>query len=79
MKEHPDAELLIHPECGCLTPYLDRVARNGGDSKDVLKVASTEGMIKLAGTSPSKKFVVATEIGILHRLKGKSRKGVFAD
>ena len=84
MKEHPDAELLIHPECGCLTPYLDRVARNASDSKnggtgngargtgatkDVLKVASTEGMLKLANSSPTKKFVVATEIGILHRLK----------
>jgi quinolinate synthase len=69
VKEHPDAELLIHPECGCLTPYLDRVARQGKDTKDVLKVASTEGMIKLASTSPSKKFVVATEIGILHRLQ----------
>ncbi|MBP9091923.1 quinolinate synthase NadA [bacterium] len=84
MKEHPDAELLIHPECGCLTPYLDRVARNALDSKDVagkdgatvnsagqdvLKVASTEGMLKLAHSSPTKKFVVATEIGILHRLK----------
>ncbi len=69
MKEHPDAELLIHPECGCLTPYLDRVARQGGDNKDVLKVASTEGMLKLASSSESKKFVVATEIGILHRMK----------
>ena len=60
MKEHPDAELLIHPECGCLTPYLDRVARNGADSKDVLKVASTEGMLKLATSSQSKKFVAFT-------------------
>jgi quinolinate synthase len=67
LKEHPDAELLIHPECGCLTPYLDRVVRNGDN--DVLKVASTEGMITRANTSSSKKFVVATEIGILHRLQ----------
>ncbi len=67
MKEHPDAELLIHPECGCLTPYLDRVVRNNGS--DVLKVASTEGMINRAGTSPANKFVVATEVGILHRLR----------
>ncbi len=81
MKEHPDAELLIHPECGCLTPYLDRVARNVGDSaaagKDVLKVASTEGMINLAKSSSSKKFVVATEIGILHRLKKENPEKEF--
>lgn len=67
MKEHPEAELLIHPECGCLTPYLDRVARQ--DKGDQLKVASTEGMIVRACQSPAKQFVVATEEGILHRLK----------
>ena len=33
LKEHPDAELLIHPECGCLTPYLDRVIRNGDNRR----------------------------------------------
>jgi quinolinate synthase len=65
MQEHPKAELLIHPECGCLTPYLDRAARNNS----VLKVASTEGMIKQAEASNASEFVVATEIGILHRLK----------
>lgn len=67
MKEHPDAELLIHPECGCLTPYLDKVVRENGSSN--LKVASTEGMITRACQSPAKKFIVATEVGILHRLK----------
>lgn len=77
IKEHPDAELLIHPECGCLTPYLDRVVRNGGDSKDVLKVASTEGMIQQANKSTSKKFVVATEIGILHRLQKENPEKEF--
>lgn len=77
IKEHPDAELLIHPECGCLTPYLDRVVRNGGDSKDVLKVASTEGMIQQAHKSSSKKFVVATEIGILHRLQKENPEKEF--
>jgi quinolinate synthase len=75
LKEHPDAELLIHPECGCLTPYLDRVVRNGNN--DVLKVASTEGMITRASTSTSKKFVVATEIGILHRLKKENPEKEF--
>ena len=68
MVEHPDAELLIHPECGCLTPYLDRVARGGGEAGP-LKVASTEKMIKQASESSANKFVVATEIGILHRLR----------
>jgi quinolinate synthase len=67
MSEHPDAELLIHPECGCLTPYLDRVVR--ASDGDPIKIASTEGMIKRACQSSASKFVVATEIGILHRLQ----------
>ncbi len=75
MKQHPEAELLIHPECGCLTPYLDRVARQ--DKGDQLKVASTEGMIVRACQSPAKQFVVATEEGILHRLKKENPEKEF--
>ena len=75
MKEHPEAELLIHPECGCLTPYLDRVIRQNGCSN--LKVRSTEGMIQQAVTSPAKEFVVATEIGILHRLTKQNPDKTF--
>lgn len=68
--EHPQAELLIHPECGCLTPYLDRVVRQNGGCD--LKVRSTEGMIKQAAASAADEFVVATEIGILHRLRNEN-------
>lgn len=75
LKEHPQAELLIHPECGCLTPYLDRVVRQNGCCR--LKVASTEGMIRRAGESPAREFVVATELGILHRLKKENPDKVF--
>ncbi len=75
LQQHPDAELLIHPECGCLTPYLDKVARGGGDPR--LKVASTENMIKQATESSSNKFVVATEIGILHRLQKQNPEKEF--
>lgn len=75
MKEYPQAELLIHPECGCLTPYLDRVARQ--EKSDQLKVASTEGMIVRACQSPAKQFVVATEEGILHRLKKQNPEKEF--
>lgn len=75
MKEHPKAELLIHPECGCLTPYLDRVIRQNGSS--ALKVRSTEGMIQQAVNSPANEFVVATEIGILHRLQKQNPEKKF--
>ena len=49
------------------TPYLDRVAQM--NAADPLKVASTEGMIQRATNSPANKFIVGTEIGILHRLQ----------
>ncbi|HEY9792030.1 MAG TPA: quinolinate synthase NadA [Candidatus Obscuribacterales bacterium] len=75
IQAHPQAELLIHPECGCLTPYLDRVVRQNGNSQ--LKVKSTEGMIQQAVNSPSKEFVVATEIGILHRLRKANPEKTF--
>ncbi len=75
-EEHPKAELLIHPECGCLTPYLDRVVRSEGTT-DNLKVTSTEGMIRRASESQASEFVVATEIGILHRLKKENPDKTF--
>jgi quinolinate synthase len=67
LKEYPQAELLIHPECGCLTPYLDSLVRSNEPSS--IKIASTEGMIKRASASTNSQFVVATEVGILHRLR----------
>lgn len=73
--EYPNAELLIHPECGCLTPYLDRVVRQNGCCS--LKVTSTEGMINRAKESDAHEFVVATEIGILHRLKKENPQKTF--
>ncbi len=72
---HPNAELLIHPECGCLTPYLDRVVRQNGNS--ALKVRSTEGMINQVRESKANEFVVATEIGILHRLQKENPEKTF--
>ena len=67
LKQYPDAQLLIHPECGCLTPYLDKIASSPNTS--AIKIASTEGMIRQASESPARQFVVATEEGILHRLR----------
>ena len=64
--EHPDAELLIHPECGCTTP-IQYLASEGKILAPV-KVVSTEGMVKEALSSTRSEFIVATEIGILHRM-----------
>jgi len=59
--EAPDAELLVHPECGCASQCM----AFGNDRTHIL---STEGMINFAKASPKNRFLVATETGILHRL-----------
>ena len=65
---HPGAEFLIHPECGCATPVVEAVSAGAIDAADV-HILSTEGMIRRPGESPADEFIVATELGILHRLR----------
>jgi quinolinate synthase len=67
-RAHPDAELLIHPECGCTTSTLYR-ASSGDLGGTTTVVTSTEGMMHRAVESPASTFIVATEVGILHRLE----------
>jgi quinolinate synthase len=65
--EHPDAELLIHPECGCTTSTVYRMSQ--GDLRGTSTVVtSTEGMVQRAVESPASTFIVATEVGVLHRM-----------
>ncbi|HWE64897.1 MAG TPA: quinolinate synthase NadA [Chloroflexota bacterium] len=67
LAEHPDAELLIHPECGCTSRFVHAQQRGGLDAART-HVLSTEGMITHARTSHATTMVVATENGLLHRL-----------
>jgi len=63
-----DAEFVIHPECGCTTPFMYDVADGSFDDKKV-SILSTDGMLKYVNESKSKNFVVATETGILYRMR----------
>jgi quinolinate synthase len=65
---HPDAEFLIHPECGCSTSVLEAMSAGDVDPEGV-QILSTEGMIRRPAQSPADEFIVATEVGILHRLR----------
>ena len=65
---HPDAEFLIHPECGCSTSVLEAMSAGDIDPAGV-QILSTEGMIKRPALSDADEYIVATEIGILHRLR----------
>jgi len=66
-EKYPDAEFLIHPECGCSSSCMLKSAVYE-DCKN-LKIFSTEGMIDFVNKSDAKDFVIATETGIIHRLK----------
>ena len=63
-----DAEFVIHPECSCTTPMMYDVA-NGSYSSNQVQILSTEGMMNHVKSSKSNEFVVATETGILYRMK----------
>ncbi len=56
-RENPDAEVIVHPEA---RPEVVKMAD---------RVFSTYGMIKYVGESPSRKFIVVTEEGLLERLR----------
>ena len=66
----PDAELLVHPECGCASQCM----AFGNDRTHIL---STEGMVRFARSSPKQRFLVATETGILHRLSKEAPEKTF--
>jgi quinolinate synthase len=76
---HPDADFLIHPECGCSTSIMEYVAA-GDVSSEGVHMLSTGGMLKYAeqaerrsaqrpGASARREAVVATEIGMLYPLQ----------
>ncbi len=73
---HPGAEFLVHPECGCTTSVLEAISA-GDVAPDGLEILSTEGMIRRPAQSSAREFVVATEVGILHRLRRENPTKTF--
>jgi len=67
---HPDADFLIHPECGCSTSVMEYVA--AGDVKpEGVHMLSTGGMLDYANKHQGAHgtAIVATETGMLHPLR----------
>ena len=58
-REHEKAELIMHPECGCLTKSMQYADQ----------ILSTEGMVQYVRKSGSPEFLVATETGVLHKMR----------
>jgi quinolinate synthase len=67
-RSHPDAELYVHPECGCATSAL-YLAGEGAVPADRVKILSTGGMLQAARATRARQVLVATEIGMLHQLR----------
>jgi quinolinate synthase len=66
--EHPDAEFLIHPECGCATQAMEYVA-SGEIEAEGVHMLSTSGMLQHVEANPDGSFIVATENGMLYPLQ----------
>jgi quinolinate synthase len=64
---HPDAELLVHPECGCASSTV-WLAGEGELPAERTHILSTGGMLAAARTMTAPTALVATEIGMLHQL-----------
>jgi len=64
---HPEAEFLMHPECGCLTKQMDLADQ----------ILSTDGMVEYAKKSKTREFIVATDNGILYRMRKENPEKTF--
>ncbi|MFI7412537.1 quinolinate synthase NadA [Streptomyces sp. NPDC049627] len=65
---NPDADLFVHPECGCATSAL-YLAGEGIVPQERVKILSTGGMLDAARETGARSVLVATEIGMLHQLR----------
>jgi quinolinate synthase len=72
--DNPDADLFIHPECGCATSAL-YLAGEGAVPADKVKILSTGDMVIQARATKASTVLVATEIGMLHQLR-KAAPGI---
>ena len=65
---NPDAELFVHPECGCATSAL-YLAGEGAVPPARVKILSTGGMLDAARSTRAGTVLVATEVGMLYQLR----------
>ena len=76
LAELKNAEFVVHPECSCTTPMMYDIASSSYKNHQV-QILSTEGMMKHVSKSDSQQFVVATETGILYRMRQQNPQKTF--
>jgi quinolinate synthase len=74
--EHPGADLLVHPECGCATSAL-WLSGEGELPAARTRILSTGGMVDAARTTTAETVLVATEVGMLHQLRKVNDRATF--
>lgn len=67
LQKYKHAEFMVHPECSCTSSTLYHISK--GDINRDSKILSTEGMMTEARLSKNDQFLIATEVGILHRMR----------
>ena len=76
LDELKNAEFVVHPECSCTTPMMYDMAA-GNYKNHQVQILSTEGMMNHVSKSDSQQFVIATETGILYRMRQKNPEKTF--
>jgi quinolinate synthase len=76
MARNPEAQLLVHPECGCTTSAL-WLSGTGDLPPERTRIVSTSGMVKAARELGEGQALVATETGILHQLRKANPRANF--
>ena len=76
LAELKNAEFVVHPECSCTTPMMYDIAA-GNYKNHQVQILSTEGMMNHVSMSDSQQFVVATETGILYRMRQQNPQKTF--
>jgi quinolinate synthase len=73
--EYKEAEFLIHPECSCTSSTLYHIST--GDIHRNAHILSTDGMMRHVSSSKAEQFVIATETGIMHRMRLQNPNKTF--
>ena len=75
LNKYRNAEFMVHPECSCTSSTLYHVSK--GDINRESKILSTEGMMNEARVSKNNQFLIATEVGILSRMRQENPSKEF--
>ncbi|MEN8185023.1 MAG: quinolinate synthase NadA [Myxococcota bacterium] len=76
MERFPDADLLLHPECGCVSQCMYALAE-GDLPADRTHILSTGGMVRHARSCRAAADLVGTEVGLLYRLRKENPEKQF--